>query len=64
MRKYKMKLTNAVSTAQWDKVKLTHVGNHTPNSTSTPAMFKRECDEYDAGVLPFEHEKYLGDTYE
>lgn len=64
MRKYAMKLTNTVSTAKWDKVKLTSVGNPTTNSVITPAMFKRECDEYDAGALPFEHEKYLGDTYE
>lgn len=64
MKNYKKKLTNAVSTAKWSNVKLTHIGNPTTNSVITPAMFKRECDEYDAGVLPFEHEKYLGDTYE
>lgn len=63
MKKYTMKLTNAISTAKWNKVKLMHTGNHTTNSYITPAMFKRECDEYDAGTLPFEHDLYMGERY-
>lgn len=26
-------------------------------------FIKRECEEYDAGTLPFEHERYLGELY-
>ena len=64
MKNYRIRATNAVSTAKWNKVKLTHIGNNTTNSTITQAMFKRECDEYDAGVLPIEHDRYLGETNE
>lgn len=64
MKNYKTKLTNAISTAKCNKVKLTHLGKPTTNSAITPAMFKRECAEYDVGVLTLEHEKYLGETYE
>lgn len=63
MKKYRMKATNAISDAMWNKVKLTHIGNPTTNSTITPAMFKRECAEYDAGRLPEEHALYLGERY-
>lgn len=63
MKKYRMKATNSVSPARWSKVKHTHTGNPTTNSTITPAMFKRECTEYDAGVLPNEHDLYLGERY-
>lgn len=62
MKKYRMKATNSVSPAKWNKVKLTHIGNPTTNSTISPAMFKRECAEYDAGVLPIEHDRYIGET--
>lgn len=63
MKKYKMKASNAISDAKWNKVKHTHVGNLTTNSVITPAMFKRECAEYDAGILPEEHDLYLGERY-
>ena len=63
MKKYRMKASNAITEAKWYKVKLTHIGNPTTNSTITPAMFKRECAEYDAGVLPEEHDLYLGERY-
>lgn len=58
-----MKATNSVMPANWCRVKLTHTGNPTTNSVITPAMFKRECEEYDAGILPDEHDLYLGERY-
>ena len=61
MKKYRMKATNEVSVAKWNKVKQTHLPNITTNSFITPAMFKKECDLYDAGLLPTEHERYLGE---
>lgn len=61
MKKYRMKMSNAIGSATWNKVKLTHLPNKTTNSYITPAMFKRECEEYDAGTLPFEHELYMGE---
>lgn len=63
MKKFTMKFTNALDSAKWPRVKLTHLPNYTTNSTITPAMFKRECVEYDAGILPFEHDRYLGENY-
>lgn len=63
MKKYRLKASNAIITARWDKVKLTHLPNYTNNSTISPAMFKRECEEYDAGTLQFEHDTYLGERY-
>lgn len=63
MNTLKMKASNTPFGAKWIKVKLTHTGNHTTNSTITPAMFKRECAEYDAGILPEEHDLYLGERY-
>lgn len=63
MKKYYIKATNATADAKWVKVKLTHIGNPTTNSSITPAMFKRECAEYDAGILPDEHGLYLGERY-
>ena len=59
----KIKASNTPFDAKWNKVKLTHTGNHTTNSTITHAMFKRECTEYDAGILPEEHDLYLGERY-
>ena len=64
MKKYRMKATNSISPAKWNNVKHTHIGNTTTNSTITPAMFKRECAEYDAGVLLIEHDRYIGETNE
>lgn len=64
MKKYRMKATNSILPAKWCKVKLTHTGNNTTNSTITPAMFKRECAEYDTGTLPFEHDRYPGEPHE
>lgn len=63
MKKFIMKFTNELCNATWVRVKLTHLPNYTTNSTITPAMFKRECDEYDAGILPHEHDLYLGERY-
>ena len=63
MNKCVIKASNTISDAKWNKVKLTHTGNHTTNSTITPAMFNRECAEYDAGILPEEHDLYLGERY-
>lgn len=63
MKKFTMKFTNALDSAKLARVKLTHLPNYTTNSTITPAMFKRECAEYDAGTLPFEHDLYLGERY-
>lgn len=64
MKKHRMKATNFVSLAKWNTVKLTHTGNPTTNSTITSAMFNRECKEYDEGVLPLEHDRYIGETNE
>lgn len=61
--KYRPKLSNDVNSAKWNRIKLTHLKNSTTNSTITPAMFKRECKEYDAGTLPFEHDVYIGERY-
>lgn len=63
MKKFTMKFTNELFNATWVRVKHTHLPNYTTNSTITPAMFKRECAEYDAGTLPFEHDLYLGERY-
>lgn len=63
MKKYRMKLSNSTANAMWNRVKLTNLPNNTTNSYITPAMFKRECEEYDNGILPFEHELYLGERY-
>lgn len=64
MKKFKKKLTNSIDGANWSNVKPTNAGNPTTNSVITPAMFKLECKEYDAGILPFEHERYIGEIYE
>lgn len=63
MNKRIIKASNAISHAKWNKVKLTHTGNPTTNSTITPSMFNRECAEYDAGILPEEHDLYLGERH-
>ena len=63
MKKYSMKATNTVSPAKWCTIKHTSAGNTTTNSTITKAMFERECAEYDAGILPEEHDLYLGERY-
>ena len=62
MKKYRMKASNEVAPAKWTTVNSPKNGN-TTNSTITPAMFKRECEEYDKGILPYEHELYLGERY-
>ena len=62
MKKHRMKVTNSALPTKWNKVKLTHTGNPTTNSSISPAKFKRECAEYDAGTLPLEHDRYLGET--
>lgn len=62
MKKYRMKATNAIGTAKWNKVKLTHTSNNTTNSAISPAMFKRECEEFDLGILAPEHERYIGES--
>ena len=64
MKKYRMKASNSIYDARWTKVNKSSSGNHTTNSVITPAMFNRECKEYDAGVLPNEHERYLGEANE
>lgn len=61
--KYRLKLSNEVNPAKWNRIKLTHLKNSTTNSTISPAMFDRECKEYDAGTLPFEHDVYIGERY-
>ena len=63
MKKFRKKLTNTLDDAKWNRVKLTHLPNSTTNSVITTAMFKRECNEYDAGILPVEHDVYLGERY-
>ena len=63
MKNYKMKFSNALGSSVWNKVKLTHLPNKTTNSVINPSIFKRECAEYDAGILQQEHELYLGDRY-
>ena len=55
-----MKMTNSVDSAKWNRVELSH-GNPTTNHTLTADVFKRECAEYDAGVLIVHHELYLGE---
>ena len=61
MKKYTMKFTNELDAAKWNRVNLTHLPNNNTNSIITPAMFKRECKEYDEGILPNEHDLYLGE---
>lgn len=63
MRKFTKKLTNSLDPANWNRVKLTHLPNSTTNAVISPAMFKRECAEYDAGTLLCEHDLYLGERY-
>lgn len=63
MKKFTKKLTNSLDAAKWNRVILTHLPNHTTNSAISPAMFKRECAEFDAGILPNEHDLYLGERY-
>lgn len=60
MKKFTKKLTYSIAPANCNKANLTHLPNHTTNSVITPAMFKRECAEFDSGTLPFEHERYIG----
>ena len=61
MVKFTSKLTNAVSTAKWNKVKLTHLPNTTTNHMIGADVFKRECEEYDAGTLIVHRDLYLGE---
>ena len=63
MNKFTMKLTNEMDAANCNIVKLTHLPNYTTNSVITPAMFKRECEEYEKRILPNEHDLYLGERY-
>lgn len=63
MRKFTKKLTNSLDPAKWNRVKLAHLPNNTTNATISPAIFKRECEEYDNGTLPFEHDLCLGERY-
>ena len=58
-----MKILKSVSNANWSKVKHTNKKNTTTNSTISEALFKRECAEYDAGVLNVHHELYMGERY-
>ena len=60
MKKYRMKATNSIAPAKWFKVEMKHQTN-TTNASISPAMFKRECEEYDNGTLPFEHDLYMGE---
>lgn len=62
MSKHKSFATNAVSCGTWSRVRLTNNGT-TTNSSISPQMFKRECEEYDNGTLPNEHELYMGERY-
>lgn len=57
--KHIYKATNKVEKANWNKVEPIKHKNNTTNSHIPPHIFDRECAEYDAGVLPFEHDKYL-----
>ena len=61
MKNFTTKLTNEVMQAKWNRVKHTHTPNRTLNSVLSPTIFKRECAEYDAGVLQVEHDLYLGE---
>lgn len=63
MKKFTKKLTNALDSAKRNRVKLNHLPNITTNSVITPTMFKRECAMYDEGILPNEHDLYLGERY-
>ena len=56
-----MKLTNSTGAANWHKVKLTHLPNYTTNCTIGADIFKRECDEYDRGVLVVHCDLKLGE---
>lgn len=60
MKKYRMKVNNSVDNAKWCKVEHNHRSN-TTNATISPAIFNRECEEYDNGTLPFEHDLYKGE---
>lgn len=59
--KFTKKLTNAIDTAKWCRVKLTHLPNHTTNHIIGADIFKRECDEYDKGVLIVHRDLVLGE---
>lgn len=61
MRKITTKMTNRVDSAVWNTVKLTGAPNNTTNCVIGESIFKRECAEYDAGILPLEHDLYLGE---
>lgn len=63
MKKFTKKLTNSLDHAIWKQVNLNNLPNNTTNSTISPAIFKRECEEYDAGTLAFEHDTYIGERY-
>ena len=63
MKKYITIATNSVAPAKRNKVKLTHLPNNTTNYGISPHIFSRECDEYDNGTLPNEHDAYLGERY-
>ena len=63
MKKSVIKFSNELHIANWNRVNLTHLPNNTTNSVITPAMFNRECKEFDDGILPNEHDLYLGERY-
>lgn len=63
MKKFIKKLTNFLYSANWSIIKLAHLRNNTTNYLISPAIFKRECDEYYAGKLNNEHDLYLGERY-
>lgn len=63
MRKFTIKATYSIAGADWNKVKLTHLPNTTHNYGISPHIFARECEEYDNGTLPNEHDLYLGERY-
>lgn len=59
--KYGCKMSNAVDSAKWNKVNLTHRPNRTTNSSISDAIFKRECNEYDNGTLIVHRDLYIGE---
>ena len=59
--KFTKKMTNAVDPAKWSRVKLTSNKNNTTNCVIGADTFKRECAEYDAGVLKVHRDLYLGE---
>lgn len=61
MRKLTTKKTNRVEPAKLNTVKLTSAPNKTTNGVIRESIFKRECAEYEAGILPFEHDLYIGE---